>query len=513
MHPILGSAGRRNLYLASWAVIGALGAVAWSAANPGAGITVALAVVVPPSLVLAFVCLSARYVCRAAPPEAASLGRTLAMHAGAGMVAAAVWAAAWAGWTGVLAGLPAFGDAVRLTPALLSAVATAGVLLFWLSSLLHYLLAAFEQSRRAEARELGLEVLAREAELRALRAQIDPHFLFNGLQSISALTSADPAGARRMCLRLADFFRSSVRLGAEDAIRLEEEMAMVRAYLDIERVRYGSRLESEVVLEPGCGSCRVPPLVLQPLVENAVRHGIRPLVDGGVVSVRARCDEASVRVRVRNPLDTEAVAQAGTGVGLANVERRLAARFGREAVARWRRGDGWFQVDLRFPRIEDAGASGQSARAAGEDARAPGEASRAAGEDARAPGEASRAAGEDARTVGEGARAVGGDAGAAGEAAGAAGRDARTSGEDARAVGGDARTSGEGARTSGDGARTAGEDARTAGDGARTAGEDARTAGEDARTAGEDAGALGADARASGEGAGPARTASRGGGR
>ena len=176
VHPILGSTRRRNLYLAAWVVIGSLGAVAWSAANPGAGVGVALAVVVPPGLVLAFVCLSARYVCRAAPLEAASLVRTLAMHAGAAMVAAAVWAAVWAGWTGVLAGLPAFGDAARLTPARLAAVATAGVLLFWLSSLLHYLLAAFEQSRRAEARELGLKVLAREAELKALRAQIDPHF-------------------------------------------------------------------------------------------------------------------------------------------------------------------------------------------------------------------------------------------------------------------------------------------------------------------------------------------------
>ena len=365
MHPILASARRRHLYLASWTVIGLLVAVAWSAANPDAGIAVALAVVVPPCLVQAFVCLSAWYVCRAAPADAGSLVRTLAMHAGAGMVAATVWAVVWAAWTGVLAGLPAFGDAARVPPAQLAAVAAAGVLLFWLSSLLHYLLAAFEQSRRAEARELGLEVLAREAELKALRAQIDPHFLFNGLQSISALTSADPAGARRMCLLLADFFRSSVRLGAEEEIRLDEEMAMVRAYLDIERVRYGPRLESEVVLPPGCGSCRVPPLILQPLVENAVRHGIRPLVDGGVVQVTARCDGASVRLRVRNPVDTEAVARGGTGVGLANVERRLATRFGREAVTRWRREDGWFEVDLRFPRIEETGAAGERSRGGG----------------------------------------------------------------------------------------------------------------------------------------------------
>ena len=409
MHPILGSTQRRNLYLASWGVIGSLGAVAWLAANPGAGIAVALAVVVPPCLVLAFVCLSARYVCRAAPPEAGSLARTLAMHAGAGLVAAAVWTAAWVGWTGVLAGLSGFGDAVRLTPAQLAAVATAGVLLFWLSSLLHYLLAAFDQSRRAEARELGLQVLAREAELKALRAQIDPHFLFNGLQSISALTSADPAGARRMCLLLADFFRSSVRLGAEDEIRLEDEMAMVRAYLDIERVRYGPRLESEVELAPGCGSCRVPPLILQPLVENAVRHGIRPLVDGGVVEVTARCDEAGVRVRVRNPFDREAATQAGTGVGLANVERRLATRFGREAVTRWWGEDGWFEVDLRFPRVEKARAARGDAGAAGEGAPSEGEA-HVAGEEADGTGEdvdpmvADTRAGEVPRAAGEASR-------------------------------------------------------------------------------------------------------------
>ena len=359
MHPILGSARRRTLYLASWTVIGLLVAVAWSAANPGAGIVVALAVVVPPCLVQGFVCLSAWYVCRAAPLGARSMVRALAMHTGAGVVAAAVWVTVWAGWTGVLDGLLAFSrlPAVGGAPggasgAQLVAVFGAGVLLFWLSSLLHYLLAAFEESRGAEARELGLAVLAREAELRALRAQIDPHFLFNGLQSISALTATDPDGARRMCLLLADFFRRSVRLGAEDEIPLDEELAMVRAYLEIETVRYGSRLESDVVLDSGCGACRVPPLILQPLVENAVRHGIRPLVEGGTVRVAARCDASSVHLRVRNPVDPDAATPRGTGVGLANVERRLATRFGREAVVRWRRKEGRFEVELRFPRID-----------------------------------------------------------------------------------------------------------------------------------------------------------------
>ena len=355
MHPILASGQRQALYLASWALIGLLLAVAWSAASPRVALPTSLAVVVPPCLFYGFVCLSAWYVCRAAPLTAGSVLRVLGTHGGAGVVAALAWMLAWEGWVRALVGSAAF-DAGLLDGyrAQRPVIPPAGVLLFWLSGMLHYLLIAFEASRRAEARELGFEVLAREAELKALRAQIDPHFLFNSLQSISALTSADPAGARRMCLLLADFFRSSVRLGARDRVRLDEEMEMVRAYLDIERVRFGPRLSSEVVLESGCGACLIPPLILQPLVENAVRHGIHSLVGGGVVRVTARCDAGSVHLRVRNPVDADAATRPGAGVGLDNVKRRLAATFAGGTETRWRREDGWFHVDVRFP-CEDGG--------------------------------------------------------------------------------------------------------------------------------------------------------------
>ena len=350
MHPILASGQRQFLYLTSWILIGLLLAVAWSTTSPEADFLMALAIVVPPSLFYALVCLSAWYVCRATPLAARSAARVLATHAGSGIVAAAVWMLAWEGWVRILVGSAGFGEGVLDGyRAQLPAVLAAGVLLFWLSSLLHYLLIAFETSRRAEARELGFEVLAREAELKALRAQIDPHFLFNSLHSISALTSTDAPGARRMCLLLADFFRNSVRLGAKDRIPLEAEMAMVRAYLDIEKVRFGARLSAEVELEPECGSCLIPPLILQPLVENAVRHGIHSLVEGGLVRVTARCDAGAVRLRVRNPVDADAVTHAGAGVGLDNVRRRLATRFGDEAETRWRREDGAFRVDIRFP--------------------------------------------------------------------------------------------------------------------------------------------------------------------
>ena len=191
-----------------------------------------------------------------------------------------------------------------------------GALLFWLAAACHYLLIAFEASRDAETRAIELDLLAREAELRALRAQIDPHFIFNSLHSISALTASDPAAARRMCLLLADFLRETLRLGSNSRITLADELALAERFLAIEQVRLGARLQVTRETDPAGGDCLVPPLLLQPLVENAVVHGIAQLVEGGTIRLAATRDGFDADHHAREPLRPRSrAARAASGSG------------------------------------------------------------------------------------------------------------------------------------------------------------------------------------------------------
>ncbi len=173
--------------------------------------------------------------------------------------------------------------------------------------------------------------LTREAELRALRAQLNPHFLYNSLNSISALTGADPAGARRMCLLLGDFLRSTLSVSGQDEIRLADELALADRFLDIEQIRFGTRLQVERRIDPSASECRVPPLILQPLMENAVVHGIAGLLEGGVIRVDISRRNGSLSIAIENPRDVDAPAAGVRGMGLDNVRRRLAVMFGHDA--------------------------------------------------------------------------------------------------------------------------------------------------------------------------------------
>jgi LytS/YehU family sensor histidine kinase len=153
-----------------------------------------------------------------------------------------------------------------------------------------------------------------------------------------------------MCLLLADFLRDSLTLGAEAQIPLSRELDLVSRFLDIERVRFGDRLRAEFDIADA-GSCLVPPLALQPLVENAVTHGIAHLLTGGTIRIEARCSPARLFITITNPCDRDRPTRGGAGVGLANVRGRLRALHADEARVDAVETDGTWRVEVTMPAV------------------------------------------------------------------------------------------------------------------------------------------------------------------
>lgn len=356
MHPILARGGRLALYVGVWALIGVLlsALVAGQGALDAAG---ALTVVLPLAIVYGFFCLSSWYVARSMPLAATGVLRIAVTALTAAAIGGAAWLAlAWA-WIDILSRRRTSFDGAAAFDSLGTLVFGFGLLLYLLSLAVGYVIAVVDQSRDAERRGLEGRVLAREAELRSLRAQIDPHFLFNSLHSISALTGSDPAAARRMCLLLAEFLRESLALGGEDRITLERELGLARRFLEIERTRFGDRLRVEVSAG-NAGASLVPPLLLQPLVENAVTHGIAHVLDGGTIRITASASPVRVTVAIENPCDPDRPKATGAGVGLANVRARLRALHGDEARVAVVETAGACRVEVVLP-ADTAGAAAE----------------------------------------------------------------------------------------------------------------------------------------------------------
>lgn len=323
MHPLVGDPRRLVLYLMAWALLAALlalivvepGRVEWPAA---------ILVIAPPAIVYGFVCLAAWYPARALPLRGSRVAPIVLAH----FIAAALLSSVWLVLLRLWAALLDRSDVAVPRERMLFAV---GALLYLLATLFHYLLAAAEDARRVEKRELEVKMLAREAELKALKAQLDPHFLFNALNSISALCGSNPASARTLTTLLAEYLRKSLRVGQSESITLSEELELASSYLAIERIRFGPRLEFVQNVDERVRGYRVPPLLLQPLVENAVTHGIGQLLEGGVVQIDAARDGEAVRISVENRCDPDRPSSSGHGIGLSNTRRRVQTFYGGNA--------------------------------------------------------------------------------------------------------------------------------------------------------------------------------------
>ncbi len=216
-------------------------------------------------------------------------------------------------------------------------------LLNWLG---YYLL----EQQSLESRNQQTERLAREAELYNLRQQLQPHFLFNSLNSISALAGSRPEEARKMIQQLSEFLRHTLKKDEQQLVTLEDEMNQVNLYLEIEKVRFGHRLKSQVEMDEECGKLLVPVLVLQPLVENAIKFGLYDTIEPITIKITAGCMDGNLLITVSNPFDPKTSgAEKGTGFGLSSVQRRLYLLFARNDLIQTEIKDNLFTIKLVLP--------------------------------------------------------------------------------------------------------------------------------------------------------------------
>lgn len=348
MHPLFTQPARLSLYFGIWLVFGGLlaGVLAISQQTP---LIWALQFAIPQTLVLGLLSLSTWYLVRALPAAETPMHRLIGTWLGAALLLLGLWliiAIAWGRWLAIGLSAPILQEIpTRLAP-LLIFVGAVGLLLAILG---HYMLAAFERSRRAETRSLELQVHARDAELKSLRAQLDPHFLFNSLNSVAALIGSDATAARRMCILLATFCRKSIGLGREPSIQLAQELELIDTFLAIEAVRFAERLRPRFDIAPDTHELAVPPLMLQPLVENAVHHGIAHLIEGGDIVISARRRDHLLELIVENPFDPEAPATRGAGVGINNVRARMDTLYGHRASVEVENREQRFRVTVLLP--------------------------------------------------------------------------------------------------------------------------------------------------------------------
>ncbi|WP_425252233.1 sensor histidine kinase [Janthinobacterium sp. NFX145] len=230
-----------------------------------------------------------------------------------------------------------------------------GALLFWFGVFLtwtvfYFTALSLRRASRFEAEALRLEVLAKDAQLRALQAQVNPHFFFNSLNSVRALIFEDREAAAHMIDQLAGLMRHALQSSQHATVPLAAELDAVRAYLAIEQSRFEERLRVSFDILPGLEHARVPPMALQTLVENAVKYGVEANAEGGDIRIAARrgADTDMLRIEVANTGELRG-ASSSTGIGLRNARQRLQLACGERASLELRQQAGWVYATIDLP--------------------------------------------------------------------------------------------------------------------------------------------------------------------
>ncbi|HTM93655.1 MAG TPA: histidine kinase [Flavisolibacter sp.] len=225
-----------------------------------------------------------------------------------------------------------------------------GFLIIGCMALISVLWYTIHDQREIEKRKSEAEKLSKEAELYKLRQQLQPHFLFNSLNSINALIGLQPQKARTMIQQLSDFLRGTLKKEDNQWISLEEELQHLQLYLEIEKVRFGHRLSTEINSETNGMKLQLPAMLLQPVVENAIKFGLYDTTGDITISIEANKEDGNLILQVKNPFDPETASpRKGTGFGLSSVQRRLYLLFARNDLLQTQVQEQLFVTIIKIP--------------------------------------------------------------------------------------------------------------------------------------------------------------------
>jgi len=226
-----------------------------------------------------------------------------------------------------------------------------GTFYYILSGLIYYLIIYIQNFREQTMRESEIKTLVRDAELNWLKHQINPHFLFNSLNSISSLTMSNPEKAQEMVIRLSDLLRYSLKQSSQSFVSISDEISNCVKYLEIEKVRFGKRLNYNITAPDAVMNFQVPAMILQPLFENAIKHGIASSSEQGEVKAVFESNQNSLKIIISNTMPEESQNAKGMGVGLVNISRRLSLLYGQNDLLKSNIVDSNYVVEVTIPKL------------------------------------------------------------------------------------------------------------------------------------------------------------------
>ncbi|MDQ3394308.1 MAG: histidine kinase [Bacteroidota bacterium] len=224
-----------------------------------------------------------------------------------------------------------------------------GLFYYSFTTLIYYVVLFYGQYQEKKIREASLIIETQESELKRLRSQINPHFIFNTLNSISSLTLIAPEKAQEMVVKLSEFLRYSLKHDAQKQVTFKEELDNIKLYLDIEKTRFGNRFFYTEAIEPACFNNSIPDMILQPLFENALKHGVYESLDSVTIQLTSTCDTGFLHVKIGNSFSGGGKMKKGTGTGLTNIKNRLRLIYGRSDLLKVTPAGDFFEVLVSIP--------------------------------------------------------------------------------------------------------------------------------------------------------------------